>query len=29
MRGFLPPDEGGDAADFDPEDALGDLDEEE
>ena len=29
MRGFLPPDESGDAADFDPEDALGDLDEEE
>ena len=29
MRGFLPPDEGGDAVDFDPEAALDDLDEEE
>src|SRR5688572_9103108 len=29
MRGFLPPDEGGDAADFDPESGLDDLDEEE
>ncbi len=29
MRGFLPPDEGGDAVDFDPEAGLDDLDEEE
>ena len=30
MRGFLPPDDGtGDAADFDPEDALSDMDEDE
>jgi DNA-directed RNA polymerase subunit alpha len=28
MRGFLPPDEGGDAAEFDPESGLDDLDEE-
>ncbi len=29
MRGFLPPDENADAADFDPEAALDELDEEE
>jgi hypothetical protein len=30
MRGFLPPDDGSsDAAEFDPEDGLADMDEDE